>query len=106
MSCPCGLSRTEVLEVTEKRGVRLVAGRSRNPLADGTDGTSGKALGAHPLTIGKALHLLQDLLCVESYVFMSPFYYCNYQSILFCAEFIKSKITLSSVPSSDPLHSA
>jgi hypothetical protein len=26
------------------------------------------------------------LLCVESYVLMCPFYYSNYQSILFCVE--------------------
>ena len=30
--------------------------------------------------LAQALHLL----CVESYVVMSPFYYSNYQSILFC----------------------
>jgi hypothetical protein len=34
--------------------------------------------------LAQALHLLQDLLCVESYVFMSPFYYSDYQSTLFC----------------------
>ena len=34
--------------------------------------------------LAQALHLLQDLLCIESYVFMSPFYCPNYQSILFC----------------------
>jgi hypothetical protein len=45
------------------------------------------------------------LLCLESYVFMSPFYYCDYQSILFCAEFIEYKIPMSSVPSSDSVHS-
>jgi hypothetical protein len=36
---------------------------------------------------------------------MSPFYYCDYQSILFCAEFIEYKIPMSSVPSSDSVHS-
>ena len=56
MSCPCGLSRTEVLEVAEKHGVPLVAGRCQNPLADGTDGICGKALGAHPLSPGN--HIL------------------------------------------------
>jgi hypothetical protein len=34
--------------------------------------------------LAQALHPLQDLLCVESYVFMSPFHYSNYQAILFC----------------------
>ena len=29
---------------------------------------------------------VQDLLCVESYVLMCPFYYSNYQSILFCVQ--------------------
>ena len=32
--------------------------------------------------LAQALHLL----CVESYVLMCPFYYSNYQSILFCVE--------------------
>ena len=32
--------------------------------------------------LAQALHLL----CVESYVFMCPFYHSNYQSILFCVE--------------------
>ena len=33
------------------------------------------------------LNLCHDhLLCVESYVFMCPFYYSNYQSVLFCVE--------------------
>ena len=35
-------------------------------------------------SLAQTLHLLQDLLCIESYVFMSPFYCSNYQSILFC----------------------
>ena len=32
--------------------------------------------------LAQALHLL----CVESYVLISPFNYSNYQSILFCVE--------------------
>jgi hypothetical protein len=32
--------------------------------------------------LAQALHLL----CVESYDFMCPFYYSNYQSILLCVE--------------------
>ena len=50
--CPCGLSQDRVLEVAEKHGVPLLAGRCQNPLADGTEGTCGKALGAHPLSLG------------------------------------------------------
>ena len=52
MSCPCGLTTAEVLEVAEKHGVPLFGGKCQNPLADGTDGVCGKALGAHPLAQG------------------------------------------------------
>ena len=48
MSCPCGLSQERVLEVAEKHGVPLVGGKCQNPLADGSDGICGRALGAHP----------------------------------------------------------
>ena len=53
MSCLCGLSREMVLEVAEKHGVPLVGGKCQNPLADGTEGICGRALGAHPPSQGK-----------------------------------------------------
>jgi hypothetical protein len=52
MSCPCGLTKEEVLEVAEKHGVPLIGGKCQNPLADGSDGVCGKALGAHPSSQG------------------------------------------------------
>jgi hypothetical protein len=60
MSCPCGLTKAEVLEVAEKHGVPLVAGKCQNQLADGSDGVCGKALGAHPLAQGNT-HFLVSL---------------------------------------------
>jgi len=50
MSCPCGLTQSVVLEVAEKHGVTLVGGKCQNPLADGTEGICGRALGAHPIS--------------------------------------------------------
>jgi hypothetical protein len=52
MSCPCGLTKEEVLEVARKHGVPLAEGKCQNPLADGSDGKCGKALGAHPSSQG------------------------------------------------------
>ena len=46
----------------------------------------GKLAGQHAASVPGKLYLLQNLLCIESYVVMSPFYYSNYQSILFCVE--------------------
>jgi hypothetical protein len=46
MSCPCGLTE-EVLEVAKNHGVPLIGGKCQNPLANGSDGICGKALGAH-----------------------------------------------------------
>ncbi len=60
MSCPCGLTKAVVLKVAEKHGVPLVGGKCQNPLADGSDGVCGKALGAHPLAQGN-IHFLVSL---------------------------------------------
>ena len=49
MSCPCGLTKEEVIDLDKRERVPLVRGRCQNPLADGSDGICGKALGAHPL---------------------------------------------------------
>jgi hypothetical protein len=50
MSCPCGLTKQEVLELAKltNGGVALVGGYCQNPLADGSVGICGRALGAHP----------------------------------------------------------
>eukprot|EP01035_Chromulina_nebulosa_P030054 gene30054-39913_t len=53
MSCPCGLTKGEVKDFDQRTGlerVPLLAGRCQNPLADGSEGVCGKALGAHPLS--------------------------------------------------------
>ena len=55
MPCPCGLSRREVLEVAEKHNVPILEGTYQNPLADGTDGICGNAIGAHPVGTGPKL---------------------------------------------------
>jgi hypothetical protein len=52
MPCPCGLSREMVFDLDKRDRIPLVGGRCQNPLADGSDGICGKALGAHPLELG------------------------------------------------------
>jgi hypothetical protein len=52
MPCPCGLSQDRVIDLDTRDRVPLVGGRCQNPLADGSDGICGKALGAHPLEQG------------------------------------------------------
>jgi hypothetical protein len=52
MFCPCGLTKEDVIVVAEKLGVPLIGGKCQNPLADGSDGVCGKALGAHPSSQG------------------------------------------------------
>jgi hypothetical protein len=52
MSCPCGLSQDRVVDLDQRDRVPLVGGKCRNPLADGSEGICGKALGAHPLAQG------------------------------------------------------
>jgi hypothetical protein len=52
MPCPCGLSREMVFDLDKRDRIPLVGGRCQNPLADGSDGICGKALGAHPLEQG------------------------------------------------------
>ena len=46
----------------------------------------GEQLMWYALSINYLLAQALHLLCVESYVFMCPFYYSNYQSILLCVE--------------------
>ena len=48
MSCPCGLSKERVIDLDQRDRVPLVGGRCQNPLADGSAGVCGRALGAHP----------------------------------------------------------
>lgn len=55
MSCPCGLTRGEVLDLDRRERVPLVSGKCQNPLADGTEGICGKALGAHISSQGKVI---------------------------------------------------
>ena len=52
MSCPCGLSQDRVVDLDQRDRVPLIGGKCQNPLADGSDGICGKALGAHPLAQG------------------------------------------------------
>lgn len=52
MSCPCGLSKEEVLDLDKRDRVPLVGGKCQSPLANGDEGICGKALGAHPLAKG------------------------------------------------------
>jgi hypothetical protein len=51
-SCPCGLTKDEVQFLHCENQVLLVGGKCQNPLADGSDGVCGKALGAHPSSQG------------------------------------------------------
>ena len=55
MSCPCGLTREEVIVIRDC--VPLVGGKCLNPLSDGSDGVCGRALGAHPFasSAGKSI---------------------------------------------------
>ena len=52
MPCPCGLSQDRVVDLDKRDRVPLIGGKCQNPLADGSDGICGKALGAHPLEQG------------------------------------------------------
>ena len=52
MSCPCGLTKEEVIDLDRRDRVHLIGGKCQNPLADGSDGVCGKALGAHPSSQG------------------------------------------------------
>ena len=84
-SCPCGLTQEIVLEVAEKHGVPLDGGKCQNPLADGTEGVCGRALGAHPTT-GKfhpAIHIPTYFLAVNNPPLISfLFFYCCFHLIL------------------------
>ena len=58
-SCPCGLTQERVIDLDQRDRVLLIGGKCQNPLADGTEGVCGRALGAHPTT-GKfhpAIHI-------------------------------------------------
>ena len=57
MSCPCGLSQDRVVDLDQRDRVPLIGGKCQNPLADGSDGICGKALGAHPLAQGNFIFL-------------------------------------------------
>ncbi len=60
MSCPCGLTKEEVKDFDQRTGlerVPLVGGKCQNPLADGSDGICGRALGAHPLAQGNYIYV-------------------------------------------------
>ena len=61
MSCPCGLSQDRVIDLDQRDRVPLIGGKCQNPLADGSDGICGKALGAHPLAQGNFIFCL--ILC-------------------------------------------
>lgn len=53
MSCPpCGLTQSIVLDLDQRNRVPLVEGKCQNPLANGTEGICGRALGAHPNSQG------------------------------------------------------
>jgi hypothetical protein len=47
--CPCGLTKTVVLDLDARDRVQLIAGICQNPRADGSGALCGKALGAHPV---------------------------------------------------------
>ena len=83
--CPCGLTQEKVLEVAEKHGVSLLAGKCQNPLADGTEGVCGRALGAHPST-GKfhpAIHIPPYFPAVDNLPLTSfLLFYCCFLLIL------------------------
>lgn len=55
MSCPCRLTKAEVLEVAEKHGIPLMGGKCQNPRADGAEGVCGRALGAHESSQSNAI---------------------------------------------------
>ena len=68
MSCPCSLSQDRVVDLDQRDRVPLIGGKCQNPLADGSDGICGKALGAHPLAQGNFIfysHYLQPLYFIE-----------------------------------------
>jgi hypothetical protein len=52
MSCLCGLTKEDVIDLDRRERVPLIGGKCQNPLADGSDGICGKALGAHPSSQG------------------------------------------------------
>ena len=66
--CRCGLTKEEVIDLDQRDRVLLVGGKCQNPLADGTEGVCGRALGAHPTT-GKfhpAIHIPTYFLAVKN----------------------------------------
>jgi hypothetical protein len=74
MSCPCGLSQERVVDLDQRDRVVLIGGKCQNPLADGSDGICGKALGAHPLAQGnfffvKRISSYSDLIFDEITIF-------------------------------------
>ena len=56
MSCPCGLTREIVIDLYQRNLFPLIGGKCQNPLADGSDGVCGRALGAHPFSHGGVWH--------------------------------------------------
>ena len=52
MSCLCGLTKEDVIDLDRRDRVHLIGGKCQNPLADGSDGVCGKALGAHTSSQG------------------------------------------------------
>ena len=49
MSCPCGLTKGQVLLMADKHGIRLTAdGRCRNGYADNSNQQCGRLVGSHP----------------------------------------------------------
>jgi hypothetical protein len=69
MSCPCGLTKAEVVDLDQRDRVPLVGGKCQNPLADGSEGICGKALGAHPLAQGN--YILFDIMLLFNHFLIS-----------------------------------
>jgi hypothetical protein len=68
MSCPCGLTKEEVIDLDRRDRVHLIGGKCQNPLADGSDGVCGKALGAHTSSQGCS-HVLFFLFSISDFNF-------------------------------------
>jgi hypothetical protein len=61
MSCPCGLTKEEVKDFDQRKGlerVPLIGGKCQNPLADGSEGICGRPLGAHQSSQSMKINIL------------------------------------------------
>jgi hypothetical protein len=83
MSCPCGLSQDRVVDLDQRDRVPLIGGKCQNPLADGSDGICGKALGAHPLAQGNFIVFCLIFCCCSTIPLSVLMISCGYVLIMF-----------------------